>query len=190
MKTLLFLDQLIAPFIKAKVVVKAFSSVKGVFMVPLAVSAISIDVVSSLYVLFSLLIFDFGTGIAASYFDKKKAEKLDPELKKKNLISSEKLKMSGVKFLLYTLTILCAYFIEKIFFIKSFNFSFSEANFTISVIVIGFWCVVEFYSIFFENFKRMGIDIVELALKFFRKYKSVKKEVNSIGVDYEEINQE
>ena len=25
--------------------------------------------------------------------------------------------------------------------------------------VIGFWCIVESYSIFFENFKEMGIDV-------------------------------
>ena len=114
----------------------------------------------ALYLLICFFVFDFITGILASRKEKKEAEKEDPKIKDQDLISSEKLKLSGVKAFTYASAILSIWGIEKVFIIKSFKLdNISDQNMTITLIFIGFCCSVEFYSIFFENFKRMGFDI-------------------------------
>ena len=72
----------------------------------------------ALGLLFLFLVLDFTTGILASYFKKKKAEKLDPSLKNEDLISSEKLKLSLVKMSTYIIGILGCWLLESIFFLK------------------------------------------------------------------------
>ncbi|WP_281754728.1 phage holin family protein [Neptunitalea chrysea] len=164
---------------KIPIVFQAFATKKGLLMAPVAVLPIVISAKGALKVLFALMILDFITGIYASHVEKRKVEKINPELKNEPLISSEKLKLSGVKFMLYVATILLAYFVEKIFFIKSFAIGFSDAHFTITVIVIAFWIVVEFYSVVFENFKRMGFDVIRKLTKIISKFKSTKNQLQS-----------
>lgn len=170
-------------FTKTKLVANILFSKKGVvLLIPLAVTVNVIDAKLALLVLFVLMTLDFITGISASYVERKeliktlKGAELE-NLKKTNLISSQKLKMSGVKFALYMITTLLAFAIESIFFIKSFNLKFSEAELTVSVVVIFFWCCVEIYSIIFENFKKMGFDITAKVLNIFKKYKSLKSKI-------------
>lgn len=179
MKTFL-INFFFAPLLKIPVVLKAmFLTKKGFVLIPMAVTLpIVINLTASLKVLFALMLLDFVTGIAASKIEKQKAEEENPELKKERLISSDKLKKSGVKFFLYASTILLAYHIEKIFFIKSFSLSFSTAHITITVVVVAFWMVVELYSTVFENFKRMGFDVVERAMSIIKNYKSTKNKIN------------
>ncbi|GLB47749.1 phage holin family protein [Neptunitalea lumnitzerae] len=133
----------------------------------------------TIHLLLVLIVLDFITGICASFIEKKRAQRLNPELKNEILLSSEKLRMTGVKFFLYGATILLAYYIEKIFLIKSFTFSFSSATFSLSIIVTGFWIVVEFYSVVFENFKRMGFDVIEKTLNIVQKFKTTKKQLKN-----------
>jgi phage-related holin len=182
MKTKLLITSIIAAGFKTKIVANALLSKKGLVLVPVAAVAITVQFQLALLLLFGLMVLDFITGILASYFEREKDKKLaTPEalilILSKYLISSEKLKLSGVKFTLYTSTILLAYFIQNIFFIKSFSFGFSDAHFTISIVVVSFWCVVEFYSIVFENFKRMGFDVLAIFFKIFNKYKSTKDKI-------------
>lgn len=168
--SLLMTLKLMLPFLKWKTVLQSFTTVKGYFLVPIVVATASIDIVRSIKLLLVFMVVDFATGIGASYKEWR--------VKKEGyLISSEKLKMSGVKFALYASTILLAYYLEKIFFIKPFEFGFSKGSFNISIVVVAFWCVVEFYSIVFENFKRMGFDVVKKVTTIFKKYKSAKKEI-------------
>lgn len=128
----------------------------------------------SFVLLFGLFLADFGTGLLASYFEKKEEEKTNPALKDENLISSEKAKFSVVKALAYTMSALGVYFIEKIFFIKTFRIdSVSEKDLTITLIWVGFCCAIEFYSIFFENFKRMGFDLAKKMTNVGKKIKSL-----------------
>ncbi len=127
----------------------------------------------ALGLLFIFFVLDFITGILASRVDKKKAEKLDPTLKEQSLISSEKLKLSAVKAFTYASAILGVWAIETVFFIKTFSFtSVSTEKMTVTLIFVGFCCAIEFYSIVFENFKRMGFDI---AKKFILVVKNIKK---------------
>lgn len=127
----------------------------------------------AVYLLMAFYVLDFITGILASWREKKEAEKTDPSLKDKDLISSDKLKLSGIKAFTYASAILAVWGIEKVFIIKSFKFShISNENMTITLIFIGFCCAIEFYSIFFENFKRAGFDIRK---KFFGVVTEAKK---------------
>ena len=135
----------------------------------------------AIYLLIGLFVLDFITGILASWREKKEAEKKDPSLKEKDLISSEKLKLSGIKAFTYASAILAVWAVEKVFIIKSFRFdTISNQSMTITLIFIGFCCSVEFYSIFFENFKRAGFDIRK---KFFTLVGGVKKIINKVTTE-------
>jgi hypothetical protein len=96
------------------------------------------------------------------------------------VISSKKLKLLAVKILLYFGSILMVYLIETVFLIKKFNLSFSELKISLTISTIFFFCIIEFWSIFFENFKRMGIDLKKIILKFLKGIISIKNEVNNI----------
>ena len=136
------------------------------------------DMQRCLYLLLGLFIADFATGIIASWVEKKKAEKKNPKLKEQNLISSEKLKMSAVKAATYSFSILGVYGIERIFFIKTLRFdAVSDRDLTITIIFTAFCCAIEFYSIVFENFKRMGFDI---AKKFTVMVTGIKKLIQTV----------
>jgi hypothetical protein len=50
---------------------------------------------------------------------------------------------------------------------------------TITLVFIGFCCSVEFYSVFFENFKRAGFDIRK---KLFAVIGEVKKIINKATI--------
>lgn len=134
----------------------------------------------AIYLLIVFYIFDFITGILASWREKIKAEKIDPSLKEKDLISSEKLKLSGIKAFTYATAILAVWAIEKVFIIKSFKLDvISNEDMTITLIFIGFCCSVEFYSIFFENFKRAGFDIKKNLFKVIEEVKKIIAKVSA-----------
>lgn len=161
---------------------KTFDSMLHLFTSPLGISIV-IPVVSvvalspenlAIYILIALSGFDFITGIGASYVEKKEAEKTKPELKDQSLISSEKMKLSLLKAILFAGGILCVKGLEIVFLVKPISFSMLQNPISISLITIGFCCAVEFYSIFFENFKRMGIDIVAMVKKIVGTSKEIK----------------
>lgn len=176
-------------FTKSFLVIKTLTTKKGLVLIPAVVTLpfLLTNTQKAIGVLVMLMIFDFVTGIGASYFKKKKLEKSKPELKNQSLISSEKLKKSGVKFLLYSMTILCSYFLGVIFQLKTFKIIVSDLEMNLCIGVVGFWCVVECYSIFFENFKDMGVDI-KLIVKKITSIISFLKEKSSevCGTDKQE----
>lgn len=163
--------------------IKTFESFQMLFTTPLGVSLtvpiVSIVVVSpenkAIYILVLLSAFDFVTGIGASYFEKKEAEKTNPKLKEQSLISSEKMKLSVLKTIIFAGGILCVRGLETAFLVKPIAFSMLEKPVSISLITIGFCCSIEFYSIFFENFKRMGFDILSLVKKMVNTSKEIKE---------------
>jgi hypothetical protein len=110
----------------------------------------------------------------ASWKEKKELEKTRPELKQVSLISSDKLKLSAVKAFTYASAILGVWGIELVFFIKTFKFeNISTEELTVTTIFIGFCCSIEFYSIVFENFKRMGFDIAKRFISVVRGAKKI-----------------
>lgn len=149
-------------FLKLGISLKTMSSSPATAVASGTVVAASVmtNTEKAIYLLISFYILDFITGILASWKEKREAEKKDPSLKEKDLISSDKLKLSGIKAFTYASAILAVWGIEKVFIIKSFTFdSISDQDMTITLIFIGFCCAIEFYSIFFENFKRAGFDL-------------------------------
>lgn len=128
----------------------------------------------ALCLLFLFFILDFITGILSSWKEKKELEKTRPELKLISLISSEKLKLSAVKAFTYASAILGVWAIETVFFIKTFKFeNISTESLTATTLFIGFCCAIEFYSIVFENFKRMGFDIAKRFISVVRGAKKI-----------------
>jgi len=167
-------------FTKLGISLKTMSSspITGVVAGTVITASAMTNTEKAIYLLIGFYVLDFITGILASWKEKQEAEKTDPSLKEKSLISSEKLKLSGVKAFTYASAILAVWGVEKVFIIKSFKFdSFSDQDMTITLVFIGFCCSVEFYSIFFENFKRAGFDIRK---KFFAVTGEVKKIINKI----------
>lgn len=167
-------------FIKLGISLKTMTSspvtaVAGGTVVTLSIFS---SVQKAILLLFLFFILDFITGILASWREKKQAEKEDPKLKETSLISSDKLKLSAIKAFTYASAILSIYGIEKVFFIKTFKIdTISHENMTITIIFIGFCCAIEFYSVVFENFKRMGYDIVK---KFTNTVTGVKRLISRL----------
>jgi phage-related holin len=162
-------------FIKLGVNTKTMASSPAGVVTGTSIVAVSVltSIQKALLLLLIFFIIDFITGILASWKIKREEEKIKPELKEQALISSEKLKLSAVKAFTYASAILGVWGIEKVFFIKTFKFdNVTTEGLTITLIFIGFCCAIEFYSIVFENFKKMGFDI---AKKFLFMVKSVKK---------------
>ncbi len=162
-------------FLKLGINLKTMASSPSTAISGSAIVAISVlsSIQKALLLLVLFFVLDFITGIIASWKVKREEEKLNPELKDKALISSEKLKLSAVKAFTYASAILGVWGIEKVFFIKTFKFdNVSTENLTITLIFTGFCCAIEFYSIVFENFKKMGFDI---AKRFLRVVNSIKK---------------
>jgi hypothetical protein len=156
----------------------AFFSKESIILVPITISlsyfiSISNELKGLLLLLF-LMLFDFVTGIIASSFRRKKSIKEEKEVSKR-LIESAKLKLSGVKFLLYFSTIFIALCFHHIFVLKDFNIWVSTENKGLVLIITGFWCLVELYSILFENFKDMGIDVLRIFDKIKEIYKKIKE---------------
>jgi phage-related holin len=137
----------------------------------------------ALILLACLFVIDFGTGIGASWVEFKKALPVTPGSGKRYLIQSSKLKLSGVKFIIYGLGCLIAAGFEWVFIAQEFEPHKALQKLSLTSIVIGFFCVIEFYSIVFENFKRMGFDVIQELKKMFKSgrdiYKTVKDDNNS-----------
>ena len=164
---------MLAYFTKVSLSLKAILSKKiGLFiLIPTVTVTSQIDPEKAIYLLLFFIVIDFITGIAGSYVDWSKTDK------KERLISSEKLRKSGLKMSVYFFGILCCFGVEKIFIIKNFKLALiSDNHFTLSLVAIGFFITVEFYSIVFENFKKMGFDV----LSKFRKIAGVFKETKDI----------
>lgn len=151
------------------------------------------DVTKAWYLLALVYILDFITGIYASFVEAKRNDKFKEEFSTKNTywqkigakikllfdtISSEKLRKSIVKAIAYLLLILLVFFVEKTFLIKAFQLiSISDKQWTITLIAQGICIGIEMYSIFLENLKRAGFDIVGNIIGMFKKFNTVKKQI-------------
>jgi hypothetical protein len=167
---------------KATIVLQTLFSKKGLSLIPLAITMplILTTMQKAIAFLIILMIFDFATGIGASISRERKYRKLNPTLPKNQIISSEKLRKSGVKFLLYSMTIITSFGLQMIFQLKTFNLSVTSLQLTLTIGVIAFWCIVELYSIFFENFKEMGVDIKLIVKKITSLITFFKEKSNEV----------
>lgn len=149
------------------------------------IPAVTIPVLSTATMAMILLggffLLDFITGVLASWVEFKKTLPLVPGSGKRYVIQSSKLRLSAVKFICYASGILVAWGIETVFVIKEIPTGhISTKNLTLTTVVIAFFCAIEVYSIFFENIKRMGFDIIQKVKTISKTgwglYKSVKDE--------------
>lgn len=189
-----YINYLAKPLLTAK---KVSSTSKGIVLsVPtLALLATFHIEVQLLIFLAVLLLIDFGTGILVSFkIAKDKAKKEGKFATKQttdhkfwtrlmfkvrfyyNVIESEKLRLSLLKMTMYMFAIIGAKTIQSMFKIKPFSFSFSEAQWTITIIVISICCVFEVHSIVMENVKKLGYDLIDKIFSVFRSYKEIKNE--------------
>ena len=182
----LYLHYLIKPFIAVQ---EILLTPKGMaFAIPTfaGISLLSTQRLA-FYFLIAAFFVDFITGVIASFMERIKREKLEQHIDKFTLkekiiyffdnISSDQMKRSIVKGIGYALFILCSYGIQHIFKIKPFAFSFSELTWDLPLLAVGGAIVIELWSILLENVKRMGFDIIKIALGMFSKVKEVKNEI-------------
>ena len=182
----LYLHYLAKPFI---IIQEVVTTPKGIaFAIP---TLGTISLLSTQRLAFGFLVIaytlDFITGVIASFIERLGEEKKIQEVesftwKQKVVyffdnISSDQMKRSIVKGIVYSVFIMCSYGIQFIFKIKPFSFSFSELVWDLPLIAVAGAIVIELWSILLENFKRMGFDIIKIALGMFTKVKEVKNEI-------------
>ena len=129
-----------------------------------------------IFLLIILMLLDFITGVFASWVIWENS-KVESKFWKYGFTST-RLRLSLVKCVTYFLFILCAFGIEYIFKIKSWQAeNYTEHQITLTLITIAIACAIEFYSIFFENLPKAGFDIETKVKLIFSK---VKKAVTSV----------
>lgn len=134
----------------------------------------------ALIILAGLFIGDFITGIIASWIEFRRSLPVTPGSGKRYVIQSSKLRLSAVKFVTYGMVAIVAFVLEWGFVAGEFEPHASLKKMTLTTMAIGFCCLIETYSIFFENVKRMGFDIIQVVTNIVNKgwkfWKSLKKE--------------
>lgn len=143
-----------------------------IFSIPI----LTIPQQSGLLLLFSIIL-DFATGILAGWIEIRKSK--TSAQGEKYFIESTKFRLTAVKIGCYSMGVLGAWGIETIFFIQKIPSGYiATKDLTLTTFVIGFFCMIELYSIFFENVKRMGFDIIQktktISSEAWKFYKTIK----------------
>ena len=148
--------------LKAGTTAKIMATKPAVALVAIPAAALPLFSIPQKAVLLlgALFVADFITGIGASWSEFKKEKQDLPVVPAHYLIQSAKLRLSAVKFITYALGIICAWGLEWVFVLESFNVHLSSQKLSLTSIVTAFFCTIEFYSILFENIKRMGFDLL------------------------------
>ncbi|WP_133509785.1 hypothetical protein [Flavobacterium chryseum] len=176
---------------------KLTTTTKGV-----AISAPALVLLSNFHIekqvllfLSALIIVDFVTGILVSFkIAKDEAKKKGKFATKEttqhgffarllfkikfyyNVIESGRLRLSLLKMTMYMFAIIGAKTIQSMFKIKPFGFSFSDAEWTITIVIMCICCIFEIHSIVIENAKGLGYDLIDKVFSVFKSYKDIKKE--------------
>lgn len=157
-----------------------FSSLGLIFKKPtLLLASFSILALTSTQMAICLLLlatfFDYITGVLASYYKHlEKGEEGDV------WFSSDKSKMYLVKCITYFLFILLTWGVERVFEIKTFKIEgITHLDLNITMFSIAMCVAIEFYSIFWENLPRAGMDVpkkvVSISKSIWDLFNQVKK---------------
>lgn len=162
----------------------AFAILTGIKKPAVVVPAIGMlsltDCQLGIFLLLALMTVDFATGVLASW-NLWKDSKIETKFWK-NGFSSYRLRMSLNKSITYFLFIMCAYGIEQVFKIKTFNAeNYTDHKITLTLATIAISCAIEFYSIFFENLPKAGFSIEANVKKIFVKVKGAVTSVKEIS---------
>lgn len=153
---------------------------KPVCITPLIASANFTTIQKGLLLLAGLFVADFITGIAASCIEFKNNPPKINNAVKQYAIQSSKLRISIVKFCAYGMAILIGAGIEWAFIAEEFSPHEALKQMSLTTIVVAFCCIIETYSIVFENIKRMGFDIIlelkNVAAKAWDLYTTLKND--------------
>lgn len=194
MDILSYINYLGKPLITAK---KIVSTSKGA-----AVSIPTLALLASFHLekqvllfLSVLIVIDFVTGILVSFKVAKDEAKKKGQFATKettdhkfwtrllfkikfyyNVIESGRLRLSLLKTTMYMFAIIGAKTIQSMFKLKPFSFSFSDAEWTLTIIILSICCVFEVHSIVMENVKKLGYDLIDKVFSVFKTYKDIKKE--------------
>ena len=156
----------------------ALKPLAAVACVPVMIPPAMSTPIKALILLAIFFILDFLTGIGASYVEFKKSLPVLPGSGKRYVLSSSKMRLSVVKFITYGLAALIARGMEWVFIPGEFEPNENLNKMTLTTIVIGICCVIEVYSILFENVKRMGFDLIQKVKQIYKEgwklYKYVK----------------
>lgn len=121
----------------------------------------------AIVLLFVMLILDYFTGVLGSYYTHK-TEKTGGNV----WFTSEKTKKSLVKTITYFVFILLTYGIHQVFEIRHFSFpSVTKMEISITLFSIAICCAIEFYSIFWENLPKAGMDIPKKIVSVVASFK-------------------
>lgn len=194
MELINYLNYLAKPLVAAK---KITTTTKGIAVSVPAIALMATFHIEKQVLLFlgALLVADFVTGLLVSFKVAKDAAKKKGQFATKettdhkfftrllfkikfyyNVIESGKLRLSLLKMTMYMFAIIGAKTIQSMFKIKPFGFSFSDAEWTITIVVMCICCVFEIHSIVLENVKGLGYDLIDKVFSVFRSYKDIKKE--------------
>ncbi|MCO6147534.1 phage holin family protein [Flavobacterium sp. NRK1] len=177
----IFFNHLIKPFITAKIVLNKPDSFT--YFLPAIVIPVLTTPQKAIILLGLFFTLDFITGICASYIEFKKNILPLPGSEKQYVLQSAKLRLSVIKFITYGLAIIIAYAIEWTFIIGEFEPHSKLQKMTLTTFVIAFCCTIEIYSIFFENIKRMGFDIIQkvknISKEGWKLYKTITNDNNN-----------
>jgi len=147
---------------------------------PVAIPPATSTPLKALILLGVFFAMDFITGIGASYVESKKSTTSAYRTNNNYFLTSSKFRLSIVKFITYGLAVITARSIEWAFIPGEFSPNDNLNKMTLTTIVIGICCGIEIYSIFFENIKRMGFDIIQkiktISKEGWRFYKYLKNE--------------
>ena len=194
MEILMYLNYLAKPFLAVKTL---FLTPKGLTIALPTIAGVAALSNETKAWYFLLLVYgiDFITGVMASYhvnFKKEKEKKSYQKILESNLlirilfkveffignISSQKLRKSFIKAVGYALFILLFYAVQHLFKIKTWTFeSISNLEWNLTLAAQASCIGAEIWSILFENFKALGLDLVKIVTNMSKTYREVKKEI-------------
>lgn len=132
-----------------------------------------------MFLLLGLMIFDFITGVLASW-NLWKDSKIESNFWKFGF-SSSRIRESVMKSVTYFLLIMCAYWIETTFKIKTFKAeNYTDHQVSLTLLAIAISCAIEFYSIFFENLPKAGFSIENKVKAIYVKIKSAVSAIRNL----------
>ena len=144
--------------------------------VPTVALTVISDSTQAIYYLLGALAVDFITGVGASYWVEKE---INPVVKLRSIIKSEKLRKSMIKTAAYAMIVIAIFKLEKLLLLKPIQFqSFSDAHFTFTFISIGLCISIELWSIFMENLPKCGFDLISRLRNIFTGVKKIKNEIS------------
>lgn len=153
----------------------------GITLIASTVTALVVDFNPAKDALLYLFLADLVSGLLSSWFTwKAKVDKKDRHFfgSGDEGFSSDKLKKLGVKVIVYSAAPYYMVKFQECFMFKNVKYDkISDAEFTLSAVLILIFCANEIFSIFFENLPKCGLDVPNKIKKFIKWFYTSQKEI-------------